>query len=312
MQNGLRRTTRRDFLKGAAAVVGSALACTLAAPGQAVASSLVDGADSFGMLTDLTRCVGCRRCEAACNRSNSLPAPATSFEDDSVFKEKRRPDARAFTVVNRYEIASLSKPVFRKVQCNHCVEPACVSACLVGAMKKTPEGPVVYNPNVCIGCRYCLIACPFYVPAYDYSSALEPKVQKCNMCYGRISQGLIPACAEACPVEAIAFGKRKQLIEVARDRIRKQPDSYVDHIFGEHEVGGTAWLYLAPAPFEQFDFPTNLGTTAYPELTREFLSFVPLVLVAWPSLLGGFYLFSNRREQLARTETDDAMKGESR
>jgi len=306
------RTSRRGFLKGTAALAGSLLAAGVAgAPSKAMAASFPGYPDRFGMLSDLTRCIGCRRCEAACNRVNNLPAPSTPFDDESVFATKRRPTAQAFTVVNRYTDPKSGKPIFRKVQCNHCEEPACASACLVGAMKKTPEGPVVYNPDVCIGCRYCMVACPFHVPAYDYASALEPKVQKCNMCYSRIAQGLVPACAEACPVEAITFGKRSQLLEIARDRIRNEPNRYVNQIFGEKEVGGTSWLYLSGVPFEQLDFATELGTTAYPELTRDFLSFVPLVLTAWPSLLGGIYLMSNRREQAARAESSDLKEEES-
>lgn len=313
MDSRRRRTTRRGFLKGAAALAGSVLAAGLvSSPDKALAREAIASPNRFGMLTDLSRCAGCRRCEAACNRENKLPAPSVSFEDESVFDQMRRPDAQAFTVVNRYDNPKGGRPIFRKVQCNHCEEPACASACLVGAMKKTPQGPVVYNENVCIGCRYCMIACPFQVPAYEYSSALDPRVRKCTMCHSRIVEGLVPACAEACPVEAITFGKREQLIALARDRIRREPDRYVDHVYGEHEVGGTGWLYISSVPFEQLDFPTDLGTTAYPEFTREFLSFVPLVLVAWPTLLGGFYLFSNRREQLARAETTDPKEETNR
>lgn len=312
---GPRRTTRRGFLKGIAALAGSAVAAGLITnPDQLFAAGLTTAADSFGMLTDLTRCVGCRRCEAACNRVNDLPAPTTSFEDPSVFDHERRPTATAFTVVNRYDNPNGGKPIYRKIQCNHCQEPACASACLVGAMKKTPEGPVVYNADLCIGCRYCMVACPFHVPAYDYSSATEPKVQKCNMCAGRIAQGFVPACAEACPVEAITFGKRSQLVSIARDRIRNDPSRYIDHIYGETEAGGTSWLYLSPAPFDQLGFMKAkvVGTTAYPEYTRDFLSMVPLVLVAWPTLFGGVYLMSKQREKAEEADNDHAKNGEVR
>ena len=167
---------------------------------------------------------------------------------------------------------------------------------------------MVYNPELCIGCRYCMTACPFYVPSYEYSEVF-PRVRKCNMCSDRIAQGLVPACAEACPMEAVTFGKRSQLIEIARERIRREPSRYINHIYGEHEAGGTNWLYISGTPFEELDFPTNIGEKALPEYTKEFLSFVPLVLTAWPTLLGGFYLFSKRRQQHeSQTEHNESTR----
>ena len=307
-----KRISRREFLRGTAAVGGSLLVGRITGdPGTVFAESFSGAPDRFGMLTDLTRCIGCRRCEAACNKANNLPAPEIPFEDKSVFEKKRWTDAQTYTVVNRYsDPGHPGEPVYRKLQCMHCKEPACASACPVGALKKSPEGPVIYNENVCIGCRYCLNACPFYIPAYEYSNAFHPKVQKCFMCYPRILKGELPACATECPVEAIAFGKRTELIKLARTRIRNNPDRYVDHIYGEYEAGGTDWLYISGVPFDQLGFPTDLGTTPYPELTREFLSLIPLVDVVWPALLGGLYLMSNQREVEVETETSMAEKGD--
>ncbi len=301
---------RRGFLKSAAAAGGSLLLWGLVKnPTKALAAQDISSRpDGFAMLSDTSRCVGCRRCEAACNKANNLPAPKISFEDPSVFDQKRRTDAQAYTVVNRYENLKWRKPVYRKKQCMHCAEPACASACLVGALKKTPEGAVIYNEDLCMGCRYCMTACPFYIPAFEYFDAASPAIRKCTLCYHRISRGIIPACAEACPVEAITFGKRSELIRLARDRIRNEPDRYIDHIYGEHEVGGTDWLYISGVPFEELDLPVNLGTTPYPEFTREFLSAVPLVLVAWPALFGGFYAWTKRREQIARAEVANQDK----
>ena len=295
--------TRRDFLRGTAAAGSALFAWSLCgSPESALARDLSGWPDRVGMLTDITRCVGCRRCEAACNKANNLPAPEVSFDDKSVFEKERRTDAQTYTVVNRYANPKTGEPVYRKVQCNHCVEPACASACLVGALRKSPDGPVTYNESVCIGCRYCMTACPFYIPAFEYFDAISPAIQKCFMCYHRITIGEVPACATECPVEAITFGKRSELLKLARDRIRVKPEKYIDHIYGEHEAGGTDWLYISGVPFEELGFPGDLGVTPYPELTREFLSGVPLVLVACPALLGGFYLFSKRREQIAEEQ----------
>jgi Fe-S-cluster-containing dehydrogenase component len=251
------------------------------------------------MLTDITRCIGCRRCEAACNQANNLPPPEVAFDDKSVFEQKRRTDAGIYTVVNRYANPKTGQPVYCKVQCNHCAEPACASACPVGAFQKTPEGPVVYNEKICIGCRYCITACPFYIPTFEYNDAGSPAIQKCFMCFQRISKGEIPACAVECPVEAINFGKRSDLLRIARERIKSEPDKYINQIYGEAEAGGTDWLYISGVPFETLGFPTNLGTRPMPELTREFLSSVPLVLVIWPALLGGAYLFAKKQKELS-------------
>lgn len=286
--------TRRTCLKALTAVGTAAVA---GGAGKAHAYRNFSGwPNRSGMLVDLSECVGCRSCEAACNRANGLPAPEVSFDEKSVFEEKRRPTAEAYTVVNRYSPEGEGGPVYRKVQCNHCNEPGCASACPVRAYTKTPEGAVLYNPDVCFGCRYCMVACPFYVPAYDYASALSPRVQKCTFCHERIRRGGLPACAEACPVEALRFGRREDLIRLARERIRKFPGRYVDRIYGEHEAGGTSWLYLSPIPFEQVDFPKDLPSNPLVEQTKGFLSAVPLVLVLWPAVLGLCYSARRNKE----------------
>ncbi len=289
--------SRRDFLKTVTAAGGSALVAT---PSKAIAYKKLEGwPNRLGMLTDLAQCVGCRSCERACNEANSLPAPSVPFDAKSVFAEKRRPTASAYTVVNRYENPKDGgEPIYRKVQCNHCNEPACASACPVRAYRKTPEGAVLYNADLCFGCRYCMIACPFYAPAYDYESAFEPRVVKCTMCYERVTKGGVPACAKACPMEAITFGKRKDLVKLARAKIARDPDRYLDQIYGEHTAGGTGWLYIAGAPFGKLDFPTNLPDSPLVEQTKGFLSSVPLVLILWPAVLGLCYSAMNRKGEM--------------
>ena len=297
------RMNRRDFVKAGGSLVALSLMGTRVA--QAGTHSFTGYPDRYGMLSDLTRCIGCRRCEAACNKANNLPEPKTPFDTTSVFEEKRRPyvaDVQSYTVVNRFEVDG--KEVFRKVQCMHCEEPACVSACLVGALKKSPEGPVTWNEKVCIGCRYCITACPFYVPAFEYSSAFDPRIQKCFMCHQRITKGLVPACAEACPVEAITFGKRSSLLKLARTRIWGEPDKYIDHVYGEREAGGTGWLYISGVPFSKLDFPMDLGTTSFPELTKDFLSMVNLTLISWPAIFGGIYLMTKDRNKKLHEEEE--------
>ncbi len=262
--------------------------------------------ESFGVLHDITRCVGCRNCESGCNKVNELPKPEKPFEDKSVFDEKRRPTTESYTVVNQY--GSKKDPVFRKIQCNHCLEPACASVCFVSAFSKKPVGPVVYDASVCVGCRYCMVACPFEIPAYEYDDAFTPEVVKCNMCVQRIEKGLLPGCVEPCPKEALIFGKRKDLLNIARKRINKHPERYVDHIYGEKEMGGTSWLYLSGTPFNEIGMREDLGNTPAPSLTSGALHVVPMVVALWPVFLTGMYGMTKRREKIAANEKAEAVK----
>lgn len=298
--------TRRDFLKLTGALSGA----LLIKPDTASAYKEFSGwPDAYGCLTDLSECVGCRSCEKACNEANSLPQPAIPFDEGSVFNEKRRPDAMAFTVVNRFtDPRDPNKFIYRKVQCNHCNEPACASACPIHAYEKTPEGAVLYDPAKCFGCRYCMIACPFYVPAYDYESALEPKIVKCIMCYPRIKAGRLPACVEACPAGAITFGKRKDLINLAREKIMRNPQRYVNHIYGEHEAGGTSWMYISSVPFEYLGFPTNIPKHPLIEEVKGFLGAVPVVFTVWPALFGMVYAAVKHRDELFKSEHREVKK----
>ncbi|MGA6926381.1 MAG: 4Fe-4S dicluster domain-containing protein [Desulfosarcina sp.] len=257
--------------------------------------------DAEAVLHDITLCIGCRRCEAACNAVNDLPAPDKPFTDLTVLDHDRRTTAKTYTVVNR-KPGDNNQPVFLKTQCNHCLEPACASACFVKAFTKTDEGAVVYDASVCVGCRYCMIACPFEVPTYEYDKALSPRIMKCTMCHPRLLEGKLPGCVESCPTEALLFGKRRDMLQIARQRIIRRPDKYVDHIYGEREMGGTAWLYLSGVPFENIGMRMDLGETPAPELTAGALGAVPMVVGLWPVLLTGIYAMSKRRDKIAAEE----------
>ncbi|MBW1870780.1 MAG: 4Fe-4S binding protein, partial [Deltaproteobacteria bacterium] len=196
---------------------------------------------------------------------------------------------------------------YRKHQCMHCNEPCCASVCFVDAFTKTPEGPVLYDPELCVGCRYCVFACPYNALAYEYEDPLTPRVVRCTMCYPRIKKGLNPACADACPTGAIVYGKRKDLIRLADERIRKYPERYINHIFGEHEWGGTSWLTLAGIPLKEMDLPQNAGPEPLPNLTTGFLSLAPIVAALFPGLLAGVYAFSKRTDNLNQAEKDSLL-----
>lgn len=300
--------SRRKFLGWLGA---AGLSATLGTPANAASNKEFEGyPDSMGVLYDNTRCIGCRKCEEGCNKVNDLPAPARPFDDLSVLEVRRRTTDKAYTVVNRYgPPAGAREPLYRKIQCNHCLEPACASVCFVRAFTKTKSGAVTYDASVCVGCRYCMIACPFEIPAYEYNSAFSPRIRKCTMCHPRIIKGLLPGCVQACPTEALTFGKRTDLLQIGRERIRRFPERYVDHVYGEHEMGGTSWLYLSGVPFHQIGLREDLGTTPAPKLTAGALSAVPIVVGTWPVLLGGIYAINKRKEKIALREKQEAVAG---
>ena len=296
----MEKITRRKFISVS---LGGAAAGAFALSGKAQGAGNFTGyPEGMGVLVDLTRCIGCRTCEAACNREQGLPEPALPFDDTSVFDQefhggqKRRTDENAFTVVNRYDQAE-GGPVYRKIQCNHCNEPACLTSCFVNAYTKTKEGAVIYNSKVCVGCRMCMTACPFRIPAYAYSSATNPVIRKCIFCYDtRLKYGKPPACVDACPQEVLTFGHRKNLVKNAHERIRANSDRYVDYVYGEDEVGGTAWMYLSGVPFEDVDFDVTMQKKPILNNAQDFLSQVPMVLAIWPALFLGFHRLSTRGE----------------
>jgi formate dehydrogenase iron-sulfur subunit len=236
------------------------------------------------MLIDITLCVGCNACQDACKAENQLPEGAEEGLSST-----------AYTAVKEYD------GVYVRRMCQHCVDPTCVSVCPVGAFEKTSAGPVLYDENKCIGCRYCMQACPFQVPRYEWSSNY-PRVQKCKLCADRLAKNLQPACAEACPTGATKFGDRDALILEAHERIRANPDTYVDRIYGLQEVGGTSMLYITHVPFEELGFKTNLAQIPLPSLTWNVLSKIPNVVAVGSVFLYGVWWISNRRTEVQRLE----------
>ncbi len=277
--------------------------------------------DSYGVLHDTTRCIGCRRCEAACQQVNNLPMPEKPFTDLEVTSTRRRTTAYAWTVVNKYEVNS--RPYFRKLQCFHCNDPACASACFAKCFSKLPDGAVVYDGSQCVGCRYCMVACPFNIPGFQYDLAWDPLVQKCTFCEPRLKEGKLPGCVEACPVDAITFGRRSDLIKIARARMAENPGKYVNYVYGEHDAGGTAWMVLVPAAgapagpvddaavtgseMEQMGLDAHLGSQPMGELTYGALGAVPMIVAFWPVVFGGAYAITKRREAMNRAAAEAAV-----
>lgn len=236
------------------------------------------------MLIDLTLCIGCNACQNACKEANHLTEG-----------EEKRLSPTAYTALEEHD------GVFVRRMCQHCEEPTCASVCPVGAFTKTPEGPVVYDVEKCIGCRYCMQSCPFQVPRYDWTST-NPRIYKCILCSDRVKKGLSTACAEACPTGATKFGNRDELIIEAHARMKAEPGKYINRLYGQEEVGGTSILYLSSVPFEQLGFRTTLQKTPLPALTWNVLSKIPNVVTIGGAFLYGVWWITNRRDEVKQFE----------
>jgi formate dehydrogenase iron-sulfur subunit len=244
---------------------------------------------SKAILYDATLCVGCRLCEQACAERNKLPY------DDTIASQETLSDHKLTTIVTRGD-------KFMRRLCMNCLDPACASVCPVGALRKTIDGPVTYEESRCMGCRYCMLACPFSVPKYEWGKVL-PRVRKCDMCADRVAAGRLTACAEACPTGATKFGERDELISEAKDRIAKAPDQYLKQIYGLEEVGGTSTLLLFSVPFESFGLHTP--SEPLPLLTYRVLSHIPDLVSMGGVLLGGVWWITHRREEVAAFEAEE-------
>jgi formate dehydrogenase iron-sulfur subunit len=236
------------------------------------------------ILVDITKCIGCNACQQACKLKNGLPD-----------NEETKLSATAYTALHEVD------GVYARRLCMHCETPTCASVCPVGAIQKTGDGPVVYDPEKCIGCRYCIQACPFQVPRYEWSST-TPKMQKCNLCYDRVAKGLPPACVEACPTGASIFGDRKEILREARRRIEENPNDYVHYIYGETEVGGTSVFYLSAVPFGALGFKMDVSKEPLPMRTWEALSKIPKVVFVGGVFLYGVWWITNRRKEVQALE----------
>ncbi|MFH1003612.1 MAG: 4Fe-4S dicluster domain-containing protein [Chloroflexota bacterium] len=271
---------------------------------------------SKAVLHDATMCTGCRGCQVACKQWNESDEDIPDRENGVDAKNRgsyENPPSLSAHTWTRIRFTELDYNgkfhwVFTKAQCMHCEHPACVAACPVGALQKTPEGPVLYDDKKCFGCRYCMVACPFGIPTYEWDKAL-PWIRKCTFCADRLSAGLEPACVKTCPTGALQLGEREELIAEARGRITASPDKYVNHIYGENEVGGTSWLYLSPVPFDQLGLPT-LGSEPVTVNVERAMGAVPPVLLGVAAVMTSLYWIIQRRQKLNQAADTDRDKAE--
>ncbi|WP_129126228.1 4Fe-4S dicluster domain-containing protein [Geomonas oryzae] len=252
-------------------------------------------------LIDMTKCTGCRGCQVACKQWNQLGAEKTEFFTGEGYQNPPLMSEYTFTRIKfrDYEKNGQNEFAFYKEMCMHCNEPACASVCPVGAFKKTKEGPVTYDADRCIGCRFCMVACPFGVPKYEWSKAL-PLVRKCTGCYSRVKEGLKPACATTC-VSAITYGNREDMIKEANKRIAARPEKYLKKLYGSEEAGGTSVIYLTALPFDELGFKP-VTKRPLPSYTWQALRLVPGIFLTVGSSLSLLSWFNHRKERIAKEE----------
>ena len=276
--------SRRDFLKVAGLAAGGTILPTLTVH----ASDNSKTTEPIGMLYDATKCVGCNACTNACRQWNNT---SPEVDQRGLYDAPDELSAETWTMIQLYQ--DEKDQSFVKRQCMHCIDPACVSGCPVGALQKTSEGPVTYDSNRCIGCRYCMYTCPFHIPRFEWNEVI-PVVAKCTFCHDRIIEGNGPACAERCPTGALIWGKRDDLVVEAESRIGSSTDRYVDHVYGKNEAGGTSVLYLSSLPFNRLGLE-DIGDEPVPTVSEGTAKIVlPGIVLGGPFILGLIRLISKR------------------
>ncbi len=296
--------SRRFALKSVATAAGTALARAIA-PAKADAYERVEPADdAVGMLYDTTKCIGCKSCMTACNEANNLPYD-TRGESAGRWHMPFDLNEYCKNIIKLYKDDETGEQSFVKRQCMHCVDPACTTACMLGALYKAEHGIVRYNADLCVGCRYCEMACPFNIPKFEWESRAG-KIVKCELCAHLVAEGKLPGCCEVCPTGAVIYGNRAELLAEAHRRIEAEPDRYVPHVYGETEAGGTQVLYLAHLDFEKLGLP-DYGDRPVPQTVKTIQHGIYQGFVAPVGLYAmlAAVMMRNRRQQSEEDTKDE-------
>ena len=263
---------------------------------------------SKGVLVDIPKCIGCGSCIVACKLWNDRAFD----ESNPAFAEEPVMCSENWTTVDIRRVEREGQEVLRfvKKQCLHCIDPACLVSCFAKAFQITPEGAVKYIPRLCVGCRYCMLACAINIPRYEWHKIL-PNVTKCQMCHQRMANGDVPACIVVCPTKVMTFDNRENVMAKAKNIIATD-NNYVDHIYGETELGGTNWVYISDVPFEQLGFKMNVSTNPISHYLKDFHTAVKGILGGGVVLFSGLYWYTGRRSQLAEGKEKNKDKGKKK
>jgi Fe-S-cluster-containing dehydrogenase component len=228
--------------------------------------------DALGLMYDATKCIGCRACMPACQNANGLKPDVGG--SGGLYMQPDTLNAHTKNLIKLYVADDGHERSFMKQQCMHCVDPACVSGCPMKALHKEPHGVVGWNSSLCIGCRYCQVACPFNIPKFEWDK-VNPKIVKCELCRHIVGTSVSqPACTQVCPTHAVIYGKRTDLLAEAHRRISEKPGYYFeDRVYGETEGGGTQCLVLSHVDYSKLGLP-KLGKESAAAKTRQVSDFV--------------------------------------
>ncbi len=242
----------------------------------------------YALLFDQSLCIGCGACEQACQA-----------EHDQSPHRPDKLDHESFTWVE-----DLGNDQYARHLCMSCEDPTCASVCPVAALEKSEFGPVTWDAKKCIGCRYCMMACPFQIPTYEWFER-NPRIRKCDMCVHRVTKDMPTACASVCPTGATNFGERDAMMAEAKRRLAKNPELYQGSIYGEEEAGGTCVLMLLTNTVEESGLPSNVPHEDLPHLTWTVLEKLPAIIPVWGAFLGGMLWLGSRKEAVAAAENEN-------
>lgn len=335
---------RRDFLKlatvdgavGAAAAGGTMLAADTASAQLLQRPPRPMPEEAVGLLYDSTLCIGCRACQVACKRANGMPIdiPET-YEawNGGTWDTPTDLSGDTLTVIQVYQDGTMEVKdretdgfAFIKRQCMHCTDASCISVCPVSAMTKDPvTGVVTHHPDRCIGCRYCVLACPFGVPRYEFDNPFG-QIQKCQLCTN-VPDRDIPACADVCPTGATLYGRTTDLQQEAERRLGMAPGEtyqfprgalgddrasheapiahYQSAVYGEQILGGTQVRMLAGVPFADLGMPHDVPDYSYASITEGIQHTLYKYFIAPAVLLAGLVYFAYKNARSHRPEDWD-------